>query len=55
VGIFCLGAALNKAKGETAMVVNAAADTNRVPLLLGFRIFECAVRAFQSKAADRRV
>jgi hypothetical protein len=55
VRIFCLGAALNKAKGETAMVVNAAADTNRMPLLLGFRIFECAVRAFQSKAADRRV
>jgi hypothetical protein len=54
-GIFRLGAALNKAKGETAMFVNAAADTNRMPLLLRFRIFDCAWRAFQSKAADRHV
>jgi hypothetical protein len=45
---------LNKAKGETAMVVNAAADTNRMSLLFRFRIFDCAVRTFQSKAADRR-
>jgi hypothetical protein len=54
VGIFCLAAALNKAKGETAMVGNAA-DTNRMSLLLGFRIIDCALRAFQSKAANRRV
>jgi hypothetical protein len=44
---------LNKAKGEKAMVVNAAANTNRIPLVLGFK-YLTAVRAFQSKVLDRR-
>ena len=55
VGIFRLGAALNKPKGETAMVVNVAANTNRMPPLFGRRIFDCAIRPLQSKAPDRRV
>ncbi len=45
---------MNKAKGEKAMVVNAAANTNRIPLVLGFKIFDCGARvSIKSARAPR--
>jgi hypothetical protein len=53
--IFCLPAALNKAKTANAPILerrgnaltgplNASPDINRMPLLVGFRIFHRAMR-----------
>src|SRR5512132_1983826 len=59
--IFCLRAALNKAKRQAPNILerrgnaltgpfNASPDINRMPLLVGFRIFHCAVRVHLHRA-----